>query len=144
MVGVVRVVVVTEAEAVLGVQPAEIGLEAGVGPTNIDQLVRVAADELGRLNIRVNSVQPGMTRTGATERAFANTEMMQQFLDGQALDRHGEPEDQAQAVRYMAGPESGWVTGQLLTVDGGHTLRSFIDYASLMDLPDQGDPTQFV
>ena len=114
------------------------------GKAAVDQLVRVAADELGRLNIRVNSVQPGMTRTGATERAFANTEMMQQFLDGQALDRHGEPEDQAQAVRYMAGPESGWVTGQLLTVDGGHTLRSFIDYASLMDLPDQGDPTQFV
>jgi hypothetical protein len=42
-------------------------------------------------------------------------------------------------VRYFAGPESSWVTGQLLTVDGGNTLRSFIDYRNLIPLPDQGD-----
>jgi NAD(P)-dependent dehydrogenase (short-subunit alcohol dehydrogenase family) len=69
---------------------------------------------------------------------------MRQFLDNQPLSRHGEADDQAQAVRYFAGPESGWVTGQLLTVDGGNTLRSFIDYATLLDLPDQGDPANFV
>jgi len=57
---------------------------------------------------------------------------------GQPIGRHGEPDDIAQAVRYLAGPESSWVTGQLLTVDGGHTLRSFVDYGSLLDLPDQG------
>jgi NAD(P)-dependent dehydrogenase (short-subunit alcohol dehydrogenase family) len=113
------------------------------GKAAVDQLVRVAANELGRLNIRVNSVQPGMTRTGATEGAFTNTAMMQQFLDNQPLPRHGEADDQANAVRYFAGPESGWVTGQLLTVDGGNTLRSFVDYDTLLDLPDQGDPANF-
>jgi hypothetical protein len=45
-------------------------------------------------------------------------------------------DDVAQAVRYLAGPEASWVTGQLLAVDGGHTLRSFVDYAQLISLPD--------
>jgi NAD(P)-dependent dehydrogenase (short-subunit alcohol dehydrogenase family) len=113
------------------------------GKAAVDHLVRVAANELGRLNIRVNSVQPGMTRTGATAGAFENAAMMQQFRDNQALDRHGEADDQAQAIRYFAGPESAWVTGQCLTVDGGNTLHEFIDYASLLDVPDQGDPNNF-
>jgi NAD(P)-dependent dehydrogenase (short-subunit alcohol dehydrogenase family) len=107
------------------------------GKAAVDQLVRVAADELGEAGVRVNGVRPGMTRTPATEGAFANQTMMAQFLAGQAIPRHGEVSDIARAVRYLAGPESSWVTGQLLTVDGGHTLRAFIDYDSLLDLPDQ-------
>jgi NAD(P)-dependent dehydrogenase (short-subunit alcohol dehydrogenase family) len=106
------------------------------GKAAVDQLVRVAADELGPLSIRVNSVQPGMTRTPGTARAFANPEMMAAFLDGQPIHRSGEVDDIAEAVRYFAGPESSWVTGQLLTVDGGHTLRAFIDYATLIPIPD--------
>ena len=65
------------------------------------------------------------------------------FLAQQPLARHGEPDDIAQAVRYFAGPESSWGTGQLLTVDGGNTLRSFIDYGTLLEFPDQGDPANF-
>jgi NAD(P)-dependent dehydrogenase (short-subunit alcohol dehydrogenase family) len=109
------------------------------GKAAVDQLVRVAANELGELGVRVNSVQPGMTRTPGTARAFDNAEMMAAFLAEQPIARHGEVEDIAQAVRYFAGPESSWVTGQLLTVDGGNTLRSFIDYRNLIPLPDQGD-----
>jgi NAD(P)-dependent dehydrogenase (short-subunit alcohol dehydrogenase family) len=63
--------------------------------------------------------------------------MLDAFLAQQPLARHGEVEDIASAVRYLAGPESSWVTGQLLSVDGGHTLRSFIDYAQLIPLDDQ-------
>jgi len=106
------------------------------GKAAVDQLVRVAANELGQYKIRVNSVQPGMTLTATTEKAFANEKMMSHFLEQQAIDRGGEVNDIAQAVRYFAGPESSWTTGQLLTVDGGHTLRAFIDYAKLMPFPD--------
>ena len=106
------------------------------GKAAVDQLVRVAADELGELNIRVNSVQPGMTRTDTTEASFNNPKMMAAFLDGQPIKRQGAVDDIAQAVRYFAGPESSWVTGQLLTVDGGHTLRAFVDYAQLLPIPD--------
>jgi NAD(P)-dependent dehydrogenase (short-subunit alcohol dehydrogenase family) len=113
------------------------------GKAAVDQLVRVAANELGRLNIRVNSIQPGMTRTNANTGNWDNAALMQEILDHQALARHGEADDQARAVRYFAGPESGWVTGQVLIVDGGHTLRGFIDNAKLFTLPDQGDPANF-
>jgi NAD(P)-dependent dehydrogenase (short-subunit alcohol dehydrogenase family) len=111
------------------------------GKAAVDQLVRVAANELGSLGVRVNAVQPGMTHTPATDKAFENATMMAAFLAEQPLARHGEVDDIAQAVRYFAGPESSWVTGQLLTVDGGNTLRSFVDYQKLVPLPDQGDIT---
>ena len=107
------------------------------GKAAVDQLVRVAADELGRYGIRVNAVRPGLTRTPAVEGMFRNEAMIDGFLAQQAIPRSGEIDDMAQAVRYFAGPESSWTTGQLLTVDGGNTLRAFIDYAEFLRLPDQ-------
>lgn len=101
-----------------------------------DQLVRVAADELGPYGVRVNSVRPGLTRTATTKAAFANDEMLAAFLSRQPIARGGEVDDIAAAIRYLAGPESSWVTGQHITVDGGHTLRAFVDYRALLDLPD--------
>jgi NAD(P)-dependent dehydrogenase (short-subunit alcohol dehydrogenase family) len=106
------------------------------GKAAVDQLVRVAADELGQHGIRVNSVQPGLTRTASTAGSFRNPAMMAAFLEQQPIPRHGEVDDIAHAVRYFAGPESSWTTGQLLTVDGGHTLRAFVDYAQLLPIPD--------
>ncbi len=106
------------------------------GKAGVDHLVRVAADELGEYGIRVNSVRPGMTETPATAGTFAYGELLSDFLDGQPLRRPGRVDDVAAAVRYLAGPESSWVTGQTLTVDGGHTLRSFPDYRRRLRIPD--------
>ena len=106
------------------------------GKAAVDQLVRVAADELGQYHVRVNSVRPGLTRTPATEGSFRHEPMMAAFLKGQPLARGGQVDDVAAAVRYLAGPESSWVTGQHITVDGGHTLRAFVDYAEVINLPD--------
>lgn len=107
------------------------------GKAAVDQLVRVAADELGEHGVRVNGVRPGLTETPATAGAFADDTMREAFLAGQPIARGGRVEDVAAAIRHLAGPESSWTTGQLLTVDGGHTLRSFVDYGALLDLPDQ-------
>jgi NAD(P)-dependent dehydrogenase (short-subunit alcohol dehydrogenase family) len=109
------------------------------GKAAVDTLVRVAADELGELGIRVNSVRPGLTRTAATTRLFADESITARFFEGQPLARGGEPDDVAQAIRYLAGPESAWVTGQHLAVDGGHTLRSFPDMRDLVRPPKRGD-----
>jgi NAD(P)-dependent dehydrogenase (short-subunit alcohol dehydrogenase family) len=108
------------------------------GKAAVDQLVKVAANELGEYGIRVNSVRPGFTETPTTARSLQNKPMMTEFLAGQAIARHGQVPDIAEAIRYMAGPESSWTTGQLLAVDGGHTLRAFPDYRDFLDLPDQG------
>lgn len=113
-----------------------------------DQLVRVAADELGARHIRVNSVRPGLTRTGATDAMFENREMIGAFLREQPIARDGAPPDIARAIRFLAGPESAWITGQSITVDGGHTIRKFpwledvaraVAGESLFDAIDRGD-----
>jgi NAD(P)-dependent dehydrogenase (short-subunit alcohol dehydrogenase family) len=107
------------------------------GKAAVDQLLRVAANELGRHGVRVNGVRPGFTRTATTEGSFKVPAMLDAFLAEQPIARPGAVDDIAQAVRYLAGPESSWVTGQLMTVDGGNTLRSFVDYDRLLNLPDQ-------
>jgi NAD(P)-dependent dehydrogenase (short-subunit alcohol dehydrogenase family) len=101
------------------------------GKAAVDQLVRVAADELGQHGIRVNAVRPGLTRTEATAGLFQPT-LVARFLAQQPIARGGEPADIAGAVRFLAGPESSWVTGQCLTVDGGHTIRMFPDLRDLL------------
>ena len=62
--------------------------------------------------------------------------MVAAFLERQPIARSGEVGDIAAAIRYLAGPESSWVTRQHLTVDGGHTLRALVDYGAVLDLPD--------
>jgi NAD(P)-dependent dehydrogenase (short-subunit alcohol dehydrogenase family) len=48
-------------------------------------------------------------------------------MEQQPIRRVGQPDDIAAAIRYFAGPESSWTTGQFLTVDGGMVLRRFPD-----------------
>ena len=102
------------------------------GKAGVDALVRVAADELGDRNVRVNAVRPGLTATDATEGLVHNDSVVAQYLDQQPLQRIGRPEDIASAIRYLAGPESSFTTGQFITVDGGHTLRSFVDFSDVV------------
>jgi NAD(P)-dependent dehydrogenase (short-subunit alcohol dehydrogenase family) len=97
------------------------------GKAAVDALVDTAADELGEVGIRVNSVRVRPGRTESTARIFENDALVGRFLEQQAIGRGGDAIDIAQAIRYLAGPESSWVTGQHLAVDGGHTLRAMPD-----------------
>lgn len=97
----------------------------------IDQLVRVAAEELGAQRVRVNAVRPGLTRTATTGDMVETPAIMDRFLAEQPIDRTGEAADIAGTVRFLAGPESSWLTGQCITVDGGHTLRKFPDMTDI-------------
>ena len=78
--------------------------------------------ELGQHGITVNAVAPGFVRTDMTKRGrgaadWPGTE--QAFAARAMMGRIGEPEDIANAVVFLASPESGWITAQVLTVDGG-------------------------
>jgi 3-oxoacyl-[acyl-carrier protein] reductase len=85
-------------------------------------LTRRFALELGQHGITVNAVAPGFVRTDMTQRGpgagnWPGTE--QAFAARAMMGRIGEPEDIAHAVVFLASPESGWITAQILTVDGG-------------------------
>jgi NAD(P)-dependent dehydrogenase (short-subunit alcohol dehydrogenase family) len=115
------------------VRPAP-GLGAyGIGKAALEMFVQVAADELGAAGIRVNAVRPGLTRSDRTAGMVANEAVLASFIEQTPLGRAGEGEDIARAVRYLAGPESSWVTGQSFAADGGQELRRQPESAGMLD-----------
>jgi NAD(P)-dependent dehydrogenase (short-subunit alcohol dehydrogenase family) len=103
------------------------------GKAGIEMLVKVAADELGAQNIRVNAVQPGLVDTELVGFITAGGRLHDDYLEQMPISRVGTVDDIAAAVRYLAGPESSWVTGQTLGVDGGHQLRRGPNYHLLFE-----------
>jgi NAD(P)-dependent dehydrogenase (short-subunit alcohol dehydrogenase family) len=96
------------------------------GKAGLDAFVRVAADELGCHDIRVNAVRPGLTKSDDNANVsmlFSDPEIIADFVAQKPLGRTGRPSDIAAGVRFLAGPESSWVTGQSLAIEGGNELR---------------------
>ncbi|HEY3068366.1 MAG TPA: SDR family oxidoreductase [Methylomirabilota bacterium] len=91
------------------------------GPSKaaVIMLVRVLAQEFGRDGIRVNSVSPGMVRTGMTERVYQNPELVAAREALVPLGRVATPEDIADVVAFLLGPDSRYVNGHDLVVDAG-------------------------
>jgi len=94
-----------------------------VSKAGLEALIKTAADELGVSNVRCNAVRPGLVPTELSSALEGDPAVHDDYIAQMPLGRTGTPEDVAAAVRYLCGPESGWVTGQALGVDGGHTLR---------------------
>jgi 3-oxoacyl-[acyl-carrier protein] reductase/pyridoxal 4-dehydrogenase len=81
---------------------------------------RALATELGRYGITVNSVAPGLTETeGVLASPHAEAFDFVQML--QAIPRRGKAADIAPAVAFLASEEAGWITGQMIVADAGHT-----------------------
>jgi NAD(P)-dependent dehydrogenase (short-subunit alcohol dehydrogenase family) len=103
----------------------------GAAKAGIDMLSRSAAEELGADGIRVNSVQPGIVDDELMSFVTAGGPLLDDYIAGMPLGRVGRVEDVAEAVRFLAGPESSWITGVNLPIDGGHHLRRGADYSLL-------------
>lgn len=103
------------------------------GKSALEGFIRAAAEELSPFKIRVNAVRPGMTRSAGTAALFADEEIYRRFAAEKPLGRLGEPDDVAQGVRYLAGPESSWVTGQSLAIEGGNELRKAPDLGPMVE-----------
>jgi len=100
----------------------------GVSKGAIDWLVKNLADELGRVNVRVNSVRPGLVETDLVEGTMQVDGLVDDYLNQMPVSRVGNVDDIAQLVRFLAGPESSWITGECISADGGHHLRGGPDY----------------
>ena len=103
----------------------------GVSKAGICFLAETAAEELGPLGIRVNAVAPGIIADELMSFITAGGPLLDDYLEQMPLGRVGTVEDVAAAVRYLIGPESSFVTGETLGVDGGHHLRRGADYSLL-------------
>jgi NAD(P)-dependent dehydrogenase (short-subunit alcohol dehydrogenase family) len=95
----------------------------------LEQLLRTAADELGASGIRVNSIRPGIIDNELMAAITAGGPVLDSYLAEIPLGRVGTVDDVAALARYLIGPESAWVTGQCIGVDGGQALRKGADYS---------------
>lgn len=95
-------------------QPAGCGYPASKFAVN--GLTKSLARELGRFNIRVNAVAPGVINTDMV--AVLPKEVIAPIIQEIPLGRIGEPEDIANAFLYLASPMASFVTGTILSVDG--------------------------
>ena len=76
--------------------------------------------ELGKYNISVNAIAPGLIDTPLTQKLEAA--VLQKLIDAQPSRSMGSPEDVANAVAFLAAPTTGFITGQTLYVDGGKSI----------------------
>ncbi len=94
-----------------------------VSKAGLDMLTRCAADELGEHKIRVNSVLPGVVRTPMAAALSSVPVSRDEYLSLMPISRIGEPEDVGKLVAFLLSDDASWITGQLIAVDGGHTIR---------------------
>lgn len=90
----------------------------------IESLIQGIAKEEGQFGIRANSVAIGVINSGIFKRLWADGTFDEQWKNavqkGLCVKRWGEPEEVAYATVYLASARAGYVTGQILSVDGGY------------------------
>ena len=94
----------------------------GLAKAGINHLTASLAAELGGRNIRVNGIAPGPTDTEATA-SIVPAEFRDRMLSGLALKRMGTTDDMASVVLFLLSDDAGWLTGQVISVDGGQLVR---------------------
>jgi NAD(P)-dependent dehydrogenase (short-subunit alcohol dehydrogenase family) len=105
----------------------------------VNMLTRCAADDLGEHGIRVNAVMPSLVPTELTQAMVANAAVTDEYLRRMPVARLGTPEDVAALTAFLLSDQASWITGQVIGVDGGHTLRQGPDLVPLLA---QGVPVE--
>jgi 3-oxoacyl-[acyl-carrier protein] reductase len=88
----------------------------------VDQFTRVLALELGPSGVRVNAVLPGVTTSDMTADLLSDPARSNGLIGQTPLGRVGAPDDIAKTALFLASPDAGWVTGQLVQSSGGLLL----------------------
>jgi len=112
--------------SVAGIVPLRLQCPFVASKAGVDQLTRAMAIELGAEGILVNGIAPGSTLTEGTKKLFYGEggqfkDSVQKLLDHIPLGRPGTTEEIANAALFLAAPESSYINGHVLVVDGGWT-----------------------
>jgi NAD(P)-dependent dehydrogenase (short-subunit alcohol dehydrogenase family) len=112
--------------SIAGLVPLRLQCPFVAAKAAVINLTRAMALELGPHGILVNAIAPGSTLTEGTRRLFYSEdglfrESVQKLLDHIPLGRPAQPEEIAHAALFLAAPESSYINGHVLTVDGGWT-----------------------
>lgn len=94
---------------------------AGASKAAVEALVRYLAAELGPTGIRVNALSAGPVLTDSLK-AFPEFDQMMETAARAPLGRIGSPEDIARSVALLCSPDADWITGQVITADGGLSI----------------------
>jgi 7-alpha-hydroxysteroid dehydrogenase len=105
----------------------------GVTKSAVDHLMMLAADELGASWVRVNCIRPGLIRTDLVAPILSSPEISGDYASCTPLPRAGEVEDIANAAVFLLSDAAGWITGQVINVDGGHGLRRGPDMTAMLE-----------
>jgi NAD(P)-dependent dehydrogenase (short-subunit alcohol dehydrogenase family) len=101
-------------------QSGDLGHPAyGASKAAIDRLTTYTATEFGKQGIRCNAIAPGLIVTATSEKTYAGGPMRDMMLRHHLTPRLGRPDDIAEAVLFLASDKSGFITGQVISVDGG-------------------------
>ncbi len=100
----------------------------------VNHISKIAALEYGPLGVRVNALAPSFIKTEMTEKLFKYGDLIQAFVEETPLRRMGTVEDVVNAALFLAGDSSSFITGQVIHVDGGGTLRRLPTHQQVKDI----------
>jgi len=86
------------------------------------------------MGIRANAVRPSLVPTDISAGLTGVPDIVEDYLEQMPLHRLGTTDDIAAAVRFLAGPESSWITGVCISADGGHHLRRGPNLHGVMEM----------
>jgi NAD(P)-dependent dehydrogenase (short-subunit alcohol dehydrogenase family) len=98
------------------------------GTAGIEAMMRNCADEFGASGVRFNAIRPGFIATEIMEGVPRDSDTFRSYIENTPMGDVGQPEDVAELARFLIGPESRWITGTAINVDGGHHLRRGPDF----------------
>ena len=107
----------------------------------VTQFVKVAAAELGRYQIRINAIAPGIVVTPMSEE-YLHGAMRDEFLQRTPLGRLGMPQDIGDVAVFLSSREAHWINGASIPVDGGGHVHGLHDFADTIKLPETALPSE--